>query len=123
MQSAPICLITLLTVDEQLSGRIAQLRRATRPDQIELAYTRLVEAVLPLALLPILPYTQAAIARYESLLRMKLNVGKNDLRIAAIALEHGAVVVTRNLRDFGRVSQLAVEDWSVPPPGPAAAGS
>jgi tRNA(fMet)-specific endonuclease VapC len=83
----------------------------------------LVEAVLALARLPILPYTQAAIVRYESLLRMKLNVGKNDLRIAAIALEHGAAVVTRNVRDFGRVPQLAVEDWSVPPPGPAAAGS
>ena len=58
--------------------------------------------------------TLQAIARYESLLKQKLNVRKNDLRIAAIALEAGAVVVTRNVRDFRRVPNLAVEDWTQP---------
>ncbi len=43
---------------------------------------------------------------------MKLNVGHDDLRIAAIALENNAVVVTRNTRDFARVPELKVENWA-----------
>ncbi len=61
----------------------------------------------------ILSFTEPAVHRFQALLRMKLNVGGMDLRIAAIALECGAVVVTRNLRDFQRVPGLVVHDWSV----------
>lgn len=63
--------------------------------------------------MPLLPFTVAAIARCQSLLRQNLNVRKNDLRIAAIALEHNAKVVTANVRDFSRVPGLSVEDWTV----------
>jgi tRNA(fMet)-specific endonuclease VapC len=61
----------------------------------------------------VLGYSVTAIARFGGLKKLKLNVGPNDLRIAAIALEAGATVVTRNLRDFQRVPGLTCEDWSV----------
>lgn len=57
-------------------------------------------------------FSEAAIRRYNALLAMMLNIGKMDLRIAAIALEENAVVITRNLRDFGRVPGLACENWA-----------
>lgn len=105
--------ISVITVDEQLTGWYTLTRRARRPEEIARAYARLGEAVVRLAKWPILPYTEAAIARVAHLKSLRLNVSLMDLRIAAIALEHGAVVITRNQRDFGRVPGLGIKDWSV----------
>ena len=46
-------------------------------------------------------------------LYQRLNVGSNDLKIAATALEQNATVVTRNLRDFGRVPGVLCQDWTI----------
>jgi predicted nucleic acid-binding protein len=35
-----------------------------------------------------------------------------DLRIAAIVLEHGATLTTGNVRDFQRIPNLMIEDWT-----------
>ena len=44
---------------------------------------------------------------------MKLNIGKMDLRIGAVALENQAILVTRNSRDFGRIPGLSLANWAV----------
>jgi tRNA(fMet)-specific endonuclease VapC len=105
---------TAITVEESLSGWYRYLRNAKQPTAVEKAYDGLVTVTLNFGKLSILPYNVAGIARYEALLRMKLNVRKDDLRIAAIALIHNATVVTANARDFARVPGLSVEDWTQP---------
>jgi len=37
----------------------------------------------------------------------------NDLRIASVALESSAILVSRNISDFGPIAGLNVEDWSL----------
>src|SRR5260370_31574920 len=91
--------ISVMTVEEQLSGWYSQLRRAKKAPMLAAIYQRMAKTVRFYALLPILSFTKPAIARYEEPKRLKIRIGKTDLRIAAIALEHDAVVVTRNSRD------------------------
>lgn len=105
--------ITVMTVDEQLTGWYTLTRRARQPVEIAQAYAKLADAVVRLAKWRILPYTEPAIARVAQLKALRLNVGLMDLRIASIALESGAVVGTRNRRDFSRIPGLNIEDWSV----------
>jgi tRNA(fMet)-specific endonuclease VapC len=104
--------ITVISVEEQLSGWYRRLRRAKKPEELARVYERLTATACSLARLPILSFSEAAIHRSKALQPAKLNVRKMDLCIAAIALEHQAIVVTRNVRDFQRVPNLVVEDWS-----------
>ncbi len=110
--SAEDLAITVISVEEQLSGWYRRLRRGKNPEHLAKVYDHLAASVRSLARLPILSFSEAAIRRARTLQAAKLNVRKMDLCIAAIALEHQAIVVTRNVRDFERVPNLTVEDWS-----------
>src|SRR5262249_9809400 len=88
--------ITVISVEEQLSGWYAQVRQAKQSSQMAHAYQRLADTVRVLGRLPILSYTLPAIQRYEQLRLLRLKIGKMDLRIAAIVLEHSGTLVTRN---------------------------
>jgi len=104
--------ITVITVEEQLRGWFTFLRRAKNATQIAAAYDRLTISVAYLSRAKVLSYSEAAIERFQRLLKEKTGVRANDLRISAICLEHGATVVTRNASDFTVIPGLKVEDWS-----------
>jgi tRNA(fMet)-specific endonuclease VapC len=105
---------TVITIEEQLSGWYSVLRKARSPQQQARAYAHLTESVTFLGRVRVLTFDVPAIERFERLRGLRLNVGNMDLRIAAIVLEHRAVLVTRNTRDFARVPGLTFEDWSLP---------
>jgi tRNA(fMet)-specific endonuclease VapC len=47
--------------------------------------------------------------------RLGAMIGANDLFIAAHARSLGLTLVTNNTREFGRVSRLAMENWTLAP--------
>lgn len=51
---------------------------------------------------------------FEQLVTLKLRVGTQDLLIASTVLANQAVLLTRNSKDFHRVPELEIQDWSTP---------
>jgi tRNA(fMet)-specific endonuclease VapC len=105
--------ITIITWEEQMRGRLNVIRQATSSEQRILAYTRLLATIRFLQNFPIINFDAMADRNYMQLQAQKIRVGTQDLRIASIALSCSAVVVTRNHRDFGKVPNLMLEDWTV----------
>ncbi|WP_235334898.1 MULTISPECIES: type II toxin-antitoxin system VapC family toxin [Aphanizomenon] len=50
---------------------------------------------------------------YTELVKQKIRVGTQDLHIAAITLSVNGILVTRNFKDFEKVPNLRLEDWSI----------
>lgn len=105
--------ITIITIEEQLRGRLAQIRKATSAAHLSECYRWLGETVDQLSRLPTLYFDDSAATTYERLLSQKIRIGTQDLRIAAIALSQEAVLVTRNRHEFSRVPGLQLNDWTV----------
>jgi tRNA(fMet)-specific endonuclease VapC len=100
--------ISAITRSELMYGVELSPRRAQ--DQAALAaYLRHVQA---------LDYPAAAALDY-ALIRADLKrrgemIGSNDLLIAAHARSLGLTLVTNNIREFGRVASLRLENWAQP---------
>ena len=104
--------ISVVTVEEQLSGWYTQVRQAKDDQRLAWAYRRLAATVRSLAKVQIIDFDEPAIRRCAQLKKLKLKVRKMDLRIAATVLERDAILVTPNVRDFRQVPGLRIEDWS-----------
>lgn len=104
--------ISVISVEEQLSGWYTQLRKAKTPEKLAWAYRRLAENVRFLSRVQIVDFEEPAIKRYQDLKRLYPRTSKLDLQIAATALHHDATLVSRNTRDFKDIVDLRLEDWS-----------
>lgn len=60
----------------------------------------------------ILDFDHQAAVEFDRLQKQRIRIGTMDLKIAAIALANNATLLSRNLKDFGKVPGLKVEDWS-----------
>jgi tRNA(fMet)-specific endonuclease VapC len=109
---APL-ITTAINAEEQLRGRLAQIAEAKDEAKQAVAYQWLTETITFLSTFQILQYTAPAQAMYQMLKSQRLRVGTQDLRIAAIALAHNGILLTRNLKDFERIPNLSTQDWSI----------
>lgn len=106
--------ITVITVVEQMYGRLDVIKRGKSKQELVTSYVLLRETFNRLCQANILDFNEAAFDIYNELLKQKIRVGTQDLRIASVALSVNATVVTRNFKDFQKVPNLKIVDWSIP---------
>ena len=105
--------VTIITVIEQIQGRLAIIHHATSEADVARGCERLQETMGFYASIYVLPYDVEAQLQFAHLRRQQVRIGTQDLRIAAIALSRNATLVTRNMRDFAKVPGLHMVDWSL----------
>lgn len=105
--------VSIVTVQEQLQGRLAQVHHAPDTGALVFAYRLLHETFTFYLAISIVGFDEQATAIVDDLRQRKIRIGTLDLRIAATALAAEATLVTRNRRDFKKVPGLTLEDWSV----------
>lgn len=98
-----------------MRGWLNAIRRAASGAELTTAYARFHAALEYFQTVRVLGFDGPALERFSALRDQRIRIGTLDLRIAAIALATGAVLVTGNARDFSKVPGLAFEDWRSPP--------
>lgn len=99
--------VSMITLAELLYGVQISSRKKANRSAVDVLMRHLT----------VIDWSRAAAEHYADiradLKRKGQLIGSNDLLIAAHARSLGAVVVTNNVKDFGRVRALKVENWTV----------
>jgi tRNA(fMet)-specific endonuclease VapC len=106
-------LVSIVSYEEQTRGLLAQLVRIRAADQQIAWYARLERLLSFYSQMPLVPFDQAVVDHFQALWVQRIRIGTMDLKIAATALAHDAILLTRNTQDFSKVPGLRQEDWSL----------
>ena len=105
--------LSIISFHEQALGCHTYINNARSSREVARGYEMFARVLQDFVTAPVIPFDDDAATMFDRLLAQRTRVATMDLRIAAIALSRGMVLVTRNKRDFGKVSGLPIEDWTV----------
>ncbi|HVT81461.1 MAG TPA: PIN domain-containing protein [Phycisphaerae bacterium] len=107
-----VCM-TVITYEEQFRGWMAYVAKARTHAQQVHAYELLYKHFAEYRSTDVVEFEARAVSLSHELRKTYRRIGLMDIRIAAIALEHGALLISQNLIDFGQIAKLRVEDWTL----------
>jgi tRNA(fMet)-specific endonuclease VapC len=103
---------TIITYEEQTRGWFKKMSQSrTIEDKIN-AYGRLNKHLHNYRDIEVLDFDRVAAIEFQKLRLLRLRIGAADLKIASIAIANNALLLSRNLRDFGPIPNLQVKDWT-----------
>lgn len=103
--------IPVPAVEEQLRAWLAQVHRLVDVRRQVIPYQRLVKLIDFLGHWTIVEWDEPSANAFRRLRSEGIRIGTQDLKIAAAALVHDALLLSANLRDFKKIPGLKAEDW------------
>lgn len=104
--------VSIVTIDEQLRGWLAFVKKASRIDGVVKGYAMFQQVLERFVETQVVGFDDAAADVFTDLRSQKIRIGTMDLRIASIAIANDLTLLTRNTVDFARVPNLRFEDWT-----------
>jgi tRNA(fMet)-specific endonuclease VapC len=92
-------------------GWLALIHRSDDVHRQVPAYQELLRLVDFFSRWHVIPLDAQAADVFRRLRQQRLRTGTMDLKIAAIALVHDALLISANMQDFQQVPNLRVADW------------
>lgn len=102
---------SIVSFEEMMRGWLAEIHGTLNARSQVPLYHQLFRVFEAFDDWDVLKWTNESADVYVGLVRQRLRVKTMDLKIAAIAIQNDATLLSRNLKDFVRVPGLVVEDW------------
>jgi tRNA(fMet)-specific endonuclease VapC len=110
-ETRPAMAISVITVEEQMRGWLAEINRHRDLSRQITPYAKLQRQVEIFGEWIILSWDADAAASFMRFRRAGVRIGSMDLKIACIVLAHDATLLSRNTSDFSQVPGLRLENW------------
>jgi tRNA(fMet)-specific endonuclease VapC len=104
---------TIITYEEQMRGWLSYIAKTNSIEVQVVAYRRLEKHLANYRTIPIVGFDEKAGQVFQELRVTYPRLGSMDLKIAAISMVNQAILLTRNLSDFGQIAGLRAEDWTI----------
>jgi tRNA(fMet)-specific endonuclease VapC len=101
--------VSIISFEEQMRGWLAHISRAKDPVKQVGAYDRLHRLLNQYSGMRILDFDEPASSRFANLRTAHRRANTMDLKIAAVAIVHGAALLSGNARDFAGIPGLTFE--------------
>jgi tRNA(fMet)-specific endonuclease VapC len=104
---------TIITYEEQMRGWLSYIAKTSSIETQVVAYRRLEKHLANYRTIPIVGFDEKAGQVFQELRVTYPRLGSMDLKIAAISMVNQAILLMRNLSDFGQIAGLRAEDWTI----------
>ncbi|PZV26359.1 MAG: twitching motility protein PilT [Snowella sp.] len=104
--------VSTITFHEQILGCHSFINRARNVTDVVKGYEIMTRLINDFKILPLLPFDTNAAIIFNQIQSQRIQLAKMDTRIAAIALSHKLILLTRNYQHFSKIPGLLIEDWT-----------